>query len=303
MHTDSLSSRHTTSLHAGGTGRLANHTVSRIGYGAMQLERLADDHRAAVALLRRIIELGVTHIDTAQFYGDGVVNDMIRDALTPDDNVVVVTKVGADPSHNSEHPIRTAQRPDQLRSSVEDNLRSLGLDQIPVVNLRRFDVGPGLTVEGDQIVDIDDQIEVMTNLRDEGKIGAIGLSCVSLDSLQRALPVGIACVQNWYSLIARDHEDMLELCSAENVAWVPFFPLGSAFPQHAKVTDEPRVRAVADKLGTSPALVGLAWLLRHSPNTLLIPGSANLSHMETNLTAGDVPLTDSMMSALGAIPS
>ncbi len=221
------------------TASLATRTVFRIGYGALQLERLHDRRGEAVALLRRAVELGVDHVDTAEFYGFGFANDVIREALRPEDDVLVVTKVGADPDPGGRMPLRLAQRPEQLRASVEDNLRSLGVDRLAVVNLRRLDTGPGLRPEGDQVVDLDDQLAVMTALRDEGKIGAIGLSSVTLDVLRRALPAGIVCVQNAYSLVSRDDEDILELCAAEGIAWVPFFPLGGAFPGLPKATDEP----------------------------------------------------------------
>jgi len=287
----------------GGPGLLAGRIVSRIGYGAMQLERLRSDHRAAIALLRRAVELGVDHIDTAQFYGDGLVNGLLREALRPEDGVLVASKVGADPDPGGQIPLRLAQRPEQLRSSVEDNLRSLGADQVPLVNLRRADVGPGLRAQGDQAVDIDDQLAVMTALRDEGKIGAIGLSSVNLDGLRRGLPAGIACVQNAYSLLTRDDEDMLALCAAEGIAWVPYFPLGSAFPGMPKVTDASAVRAAAQSMRVSPAQIGLAWLLRHAPNVLLIPGTADIRHLEANLAAGSVTLDDPTLAALDAVPS
>lgn len=289
--------------HAGGTGRLAGRTVSRIGFGAMQLERLHSDRTAAVALLRRCVELGIDHIDTAQFYGHGFVNEVIREAVRPEDGVMVVSKVGAEPDPDGPLPLRLAQRPEQLRAGVEDNLATLGMEQIPLVNLRRTDTGPGLRAEGDQVVPLDDQLAVMTALRDEGKIGAIGLSSVSPDVLRSALPAGIACVQNAYSLLARDDEDMLRLCREEGVAWVPYFPLGSAFDGMPKVTDEPAVRSAARELGVTPAQVGLAWLLHHSPNVLLIPGTADPEHLEANVAAGAVALDEATLSALDAVPS
>ncbi|MEO3796607.1 aldo/keto reductase [Nonomuraea sp. B10E15] len=287
----------------GGSGRLAGHTVSRVGYGAMQLERLHGDRSAAVALLRRAVDLGIDHIDTAQFYGDGFVNGLIREAIRPEDGVVVVTKIGADPDPDGPLPLRTAQRPEELRASVEDNLRSLGLDQLPVVNLRRLDIGPGIRAEGDQVVDLDDQLAVLTAMRDEGKIGAIGLGSVTLDGLRRALPAGIACVQNAYSLVTRDDEDLVRLCAEEGIAWVPFFPLGGAFPQMPKVTDEPAVRDAAESIGCTPSQAGLAWLLRHAPNVLLIPGTANPVHLEANVAAGAITFDDATLAALDAVPS
>lgn len=285
----------------GGSAPLAGRAVSRIGYGAMQLERLHGDRTAAIALLRRAVDLGIGHVDTAQFYGNGLVNGLIREALRPEDDVLVVTKVGADPNPGGPAPMRLAQRPEELRASVEENLRSLGVDRLPVVNLRRADSGPGLRAQGDQAVDIDDQLAAMTAMRDEGKIGAIGLSSVTLDGLRRAIPAGIVCVQNAYSLVARDDEDMLALCVTEGIAWVPFFPLGSAFPGMPKVTDEPAVRAAAQALDCTPSQVGLAWLLQHAPNILLIPGTADIHHLEANVAA--VTLDDATIATLDAIPS
>ncbi len=287
----------------GGGGLLAGRTVSRIGYGAMQLERLEGDRGAAIALLRRAVELGVDHVDTAQFYGDGLVNGLLREALRPEDGVLVVSKVGADPDPDGPLPLRPAQRPEQLRASVEDNLRSLGLDQLPVVNLRRLDAGPGLRAERDQVVDIDDQLAVMTLMRDEGKIGGIGLSSVTPDGLRRAIPTGIVCVQNAYSLVTRGDEDMLGLCLAHGIAWVPYFPLGGAFPGVPKVTDEPAVRAAARSVGVTPSQVGLAWLLRHAPNVLLIAGTADAEHLEANLAAGAITLEGATLAASDAVES
>lgn len=286
----------------GGAFALGGRTVSRVGFGAMQLPRLGEDRASALAVLRRAVELGVDHIDTAQFYGNGYSNDLIREAIRPEDGVTVVSKVGATPDPGPV-PLRFAQKPEELRASVEDNLRSLGLDQIPLVNLRRPDSGPGLKVEGDQVVPLDDQLAVMTALRDEGKIGAIGLSSVSLDILRQALPAGIACVQNAYSLVSRGDEDLFDLCVAENIAWVPYFPLGSAFPGLPKVTDEPAVLAAAKSLGVSPAQVGLAWLLHHAPNVLLIPGTADAEHLAANVAAGSVELDAETLAALDAVPS
>jgi aryl-alcohol dehydrogenase-like predicted oxidoreductase len=277
--------------------------VYRVGYGTAQLPRLHDRRDEAVALLRRAVELGVDHVDTAEFYGFGFANSVIRETLGSADELLVVTKVGADPDPGGPRPLRTAQRPEQLRASVEDNLRSLGRDQLPVVNLRRMDTGPGMRPEGDQAVDLDDQLAVMTALRDEGKIGAIGLSSVDLDGLRRALPAGIACVQNAYSLVSRDDEDMLGLCAAEGIAWVPFFPLGGAFPGLPKVAEAPAVHAVAGSLGLAPAQVGLAWLLHHAPNVLLIPGTADAAHLEANMAAGEIAFDTATLAALDAVES
>ncbi|MFB4276815.1 MULTISPECIES: aldo/keto reductase [unclassified Nonomuraea] len=285
------------------TASFADRSVHRIGYGALQLERLHDRREEAVALLRRAVELGVDHVDTAEFYGFGFANDVIREALRPEDDVLVVTKVGADPDPGGRAPLRPAQRPEQLRASVEDNLRSLGVDRLAVVNLRRLDTGPGLRPEGDQVVDLDDQLAMMIALRDEGKIGAIGLSSVTLDGLRRALPAGIVCVQNAYSLVSRDDEELLRLCAAEGIAWVPFFPLGGAFPGLPKAGDEPAVHAVARALGVTPSQVGLAWLLHHAPNVLLIPGTADPAHLEANMAVSEIAFDAATLATLDAIES
>ena len=270
----------------GGTFTLAGRAVARIGFGAMQLP--AAEHDAAVAVLRRAVELGVNHVDTAAFYGPGTANALIREALAPfPDDLVIVSKVGATRTPGGLVP---AQRPDQLRAEVEQNLTTLDVERIDVVNLRRLDLGPGLTAEGDQVVDVEDQLAEMVALRDAGKIGAIGLSNATTDRLRTALPAGIVCVQNAYNLLDRRSEDQLDLCRAHGIAWVPFFPLGSAFPHLPKVTDRPEVQAAATPLGATPAQVGLAWLLGHAPNVLLIPGTGSVAHLEQNVAAGEVHL-------------
>jgi pyridoxine 4-dehydrogenase len=289
--------------HPGGTGSIGTDTVARVGYGAMQLfDTSADD---AAAVLRRAVELGVNHIDTASFYGPGEVNRRIRAALSPyPDDLVIVSKVGARYTGEEPVPLAAAQRPAELRAAVEDDLRQLGIERVPVVNLRRLDLGPGLAAEGDQIVDVDDQLAEMIALRDEGKIGAIGVSSVPLDVLRRALPAGIACVQNAYSLLDRSQEEMLEVCKpqgGEGIAWVPYFPLGSAFPGFPKVADNPVVVDIAGELGATPSQVGLAWLLAHAPNTLLIPGTRSITHLEENLGAGEVALTAEAIARLDAV--
>jgi pyridoxine 4-dehydrogenase len=289
--------------HPGGIGSLGTHAVARVGYGAMQLfEGSFDD---AVAVLRRAVELGVNHIDTASFYGPGEVNRRIHQALAPyPDDLVIVSKVGARFTGEQPVPLAAAQRPAELRAAVEDDLRQLGLDCVPVVNLRRLDLGPGLAAEGDQVVDVDDQLAEMIALRDEGKIGAIGISSVPLDVLQRALPAGVACVQNAYSLLDRSQEEMLDVLKAqgeEETAWVPYFPLGSAFPGFPKVADNEVVRAIADELDKTPAQVGLAWLLAHAPNTLLIAGTKSIAHLEENIGAGDIVLSADQVARLDAV--
>ncbi|MGA8547065.1 MAG: aldo/keto reductase [Mycobacterium sp.] len=285
----------------GGLGRIGTRTVARVGYGAMQLDDAvsADD---AAAVLRRAVELGVNHIDTASFYGPGEVNRRIRKALAPyPDDLVIVSKVGARYTGEEPMPLASAQKPAELRAAVEDDLRDLGLDCVPVVNLRRMDLGLGVTPEGDQIVDVDDQLAEMIALRDEGKIGAIGISSVPVDVVQRALPAGIVCVQNPHSLLDRTEEATLDLCAAEGIAWVPYFPLGSAFPGFPKVTDNDVVREIANELAATPAQVGLAWLLAHATNTLLIPGTRSIAHLEDNIGAAKLALSAEALARLDAV--
>ncbi|OBG25545.1 aldo/keto reductase [Mycobacterium sp. 852002-51057_SCH5723018] len=290
----------------GSIGAAGAPTVARMGYGAMQLFEATSAEDAA-AVLRRAVELGVNHIDTASFYGPGEVNRRIRAALAPyPEDLVIVSKVGARYTGEAPIPLAPAQRPDELRAAVEDDLRQLGLDCVPVVNLRRMDLGPGVQLEGDQVVDVDDQLAEMIALRDEGKIGAIGISSVPLDVVRRALPAGIVCVQNAYSLLDRSQEATLDLCKAQGgqgLAWVPYFPLGSAFPGSPKVADNAVVRAVAGEIGCTPAQVGLAWLLAHAPNTLLIPGTRSIAHLEENLGAAKVTLSADAIARLDAIGS
>lgn len=285
-----------------GISSLGAHDVARVGFGAMQLERLTDRPADALALLARAVDLGVDHIDTAQFYGDGFANDVIRRALAGRRGIVVATKVGADPDPGAKLPIKPAQRPEQIRASVEDNLRSLGLERLPVVNLRRLDIAPGLVAEGDQIVDIDDQLAVMVAMRDEGKIGAIGVSAADPENLRRAIPAGIVCVQNAYSLLSRQYEGMLDLCVEHGIAWVPFFPLGGAhFPGWPKVTDHPTVIEIAAEMAVTPSQLGLAWLLAHRRNILLIPGTTSVSHLQENIASAALSLGDDMRSALDVL--
>lgn len=281
----------------GGIGSIDGHRVARVGYGAMQLMETAPDN--ATAVLRRAVELGVNHIDTASFYGPGEVNRRIRAALSPyPDDLVIVSKVGARWTGEDPIPLAGAQKPAELRAAVEDDLSQLDLERVPVVNLRRMDLGPGV---GDQSVDLDDQLAEMIALRDEGKIGAIGMSSVPLEVLRRALPAGIVCVQNAYSLLDRSQEEMVDVCMAEDIAWVPYFPLGSSFPGFPKVADNVVVADIAAQLGATGAQVGLAWLLAHAPNTLLIPGTRSIAHLEENMGAADVTLGAEAIARLDAV--
>jgi pyridoxine 4-dehydrogenase len=279
----------------GGTAKLAGHTVARIGFGAMQLERTSADRDAAAAILRQAAQLGVNHIDTAHFYGPA--NALIHDALAPyPGELVLATKVGA--ARDADGRLVPAQRPEQLRDQVEANLATLGTEQVGVVNLRRLDAPPGLIAEGGQQVSLDDQLAELTALRDAGKIGAIGLSAVSAGQLRQAQPAGIVCVQNSYSVLDRTAEPVLQLCREHGIAWVPFFPLGSAFPNRPKAADDPTIAAVAADVGATPAQVALAWLLAHYDSTLLIPGTADPAHLAQNIAAGNLHLPAASITAL-----
>lgn len=290
----------------GGVAILAGRPVARIGFGAMQLQ--GRDRGTAISILRRAVESGVNHVDTAHFYGPGEVNALIRDALHPyPDDLVLVSKVGAAHAPETDVGLALAQRPEQLRAGVEENLAQLGVERLPVVNLRRTDAPPGVVAEGDQVVDVEDQLAELSALRDEGKIGGIGLSAVTAETLERALPVGVACVQNSHSVLNRSAEPVLEICREHGIPWVPFFPLGSAFPANspfpglAKVTENPVVIDVAAAIGAAPAQVGLAWELAHYENTLLIPGTADLGHLDENIAAGGVHLTPELQSELDSV--
>ena len=301
-----MSSNDTAVREPGGAGRLGAHRVARIGFGAMQLTeahgRPPISRETAVAILRTAVEQGVNHIDTADFYGTAALNsnDLIRAALHPyPENLAIATKVGA--VRDQSGTLVPAQRPQELRASVEANLARLGAERVALVNLRRVDGRPGIVAEGDQIVDIESQLAELAALRDEGKIDAIGLSSVTAEQLRQALPVGIACVQNLHSLVDRTSEPVLDVCREHDVAWVPFFPLGSAFPGLPKVTDQPAVQAAAAALGATPAQIGLAWLLAHYEGTLLIPGTANPDHLAENIAAGDVRLDPETLKELDQI--
>ena len=280
---------------------LAGMPVARIGFGVMQLERSSLDKDAALAILRQAADAGVNHLDTAQFYG--ACNELIREALAPyDAGLVLVSKVGAARDPGAKPPLVPAQRPAELRAQVEANLASLGTDRLGVVNLRRLDAQPGIIAEGEQRVDLDDQLAELSALRDEGKIGGIGLSNVSAAQLRQALPTGIACVQNSYSVLDRTAEPVLDLCREHGIAWVPFFPLGSAgFRNLPRVTDNPTVCAVAAELGVTPAQVGLAWQLAHYERTLLIPGTASPAHLAENIAVGEIKLPGESLADLDAL--
>ncbi len=243
----------------------------------------------ALTILRRAVDAGVTHIDTAQFYGPDVANELIHAALHPyPAELVLVSKVGAARSDTGEW--LSAQRPEELRAGVEANLASLDLAQIPIVNLRRHP-------ESD--VPFAEQIGLMIALREEGLISNIGLSNVTLEQYVAARQLTeVACVQNAFNLADRSDQALFDACRSDAVPYVPFFPLGSAFHPENPVLSIPAVRESASRLDATPAQVALAWLLHQAPTVLLIPGTSSLDHLEENLAADDLVLDQSALEAL-----
>jgi len=267
---------------------LAGRPVHRLGFGAMQLPGPGvfgppTDRSIALAVLRQAVESGVDHIDTAQFYGPDVANELIHEALHPyPKELVLVSKVGA--ARDERGGWIPAQRPEELREGVESNLASLELDQVPVVNLRRLPETDVPFVE---------QLDTMNALRDEGLIGAVGLSNLAIDDYQTARShTEVACVQNAYNLTGRTEQALFDACRADGVPFVPFFPLGSAFFPENPVLRSPAAQDTASLLGVTPAQVALAWLLAQAPTVLLIPGTSSLLHLEENLAARELVLDE-----------
>jgi pyridoxine 4-dehydrogenase len=281
------------------TAKLGNHDVGRIGFGAMQLAGPGvfgppRDRDGAIAVLRRAVELGVDHIDTSQYYGPEVVNGLIRDALHPyPDGLRLVTKVGA--RRDDQGAWLPALRPDELRAGVEDNLRAFDVDRLTLVNLRLLDQEPGT---GD-VPPLAEMLGALDDLRREGKLELIGLSNATRAHLEEALElVPIAGVQNQYSVLDRANEDVLEACRERGLAFVPFFPLGSAFTGGPrKLAEDPAIAHVSAKHGATPTQVALAWLLHRDKRILLIPGTSSVAHLEENLAAADVALDAEDMTA------
>ncbi len=250
-------------------------------------------------MLRRAVGLGANHIDTAQFYGPGVANELIYEALHPyPDDLAIVSKVGARREPGGTR-IVAAQTPAELRADVEQNLQTLQLEQLTAVNLRRMDERPGEHTA----VPIEDQLAELVALREEGKIAGVGVSSVSAEQVAIAIELAsIVCVQNAFSLVDQRDADVLDQCTATGVAYVPYFPLGSAFPHLPKVADQPAVQSVAARLGVSTSRVGLAWLLARADNVLLIPGTSSIAHLEDNLAADDLDLTPQDIAELASSP-
>jgi len=277
-------------------GRLS---VARIGFGAIQLPGPGAfgpprDRDAALAVLRRAVELGVNHIDTAQFYGPNVSNELIREALHPyPASLALVSKVGA--RRDDDGGWVPLAGPADFRSDIEANLRTLGVDQLAVVNLRLMD-----SDRPDER--FDELLSVMIAARDEGLIGGIGLSNVTREHLLRAVQhTEIACVQNAFNPVDRSAAPVLDECTARGIAFVPFFSLRSPFAAPDQVLGHPVVRRAATRLGCSPAQVALAWALGVAPNVLLIPGTSSVRHLEENLAVADIELDGETCEQLNAI--
>lgn len=270
--------------------------VRPIGYGAMRLTGPGvfgppADHDDAVLLLREAVDAGVDHIDTAEYYGPHVVNELIRTALHPyPEGLVLVSKVGA--GRDERGGIHRYDEPAELRRGIEENLRTLGVDSLPVVNLRLMRGAPPDAL-------FDDQLAAMTHACDDGLIQAIGISNVTPAHLRRALELtDIACVQNSYHLADRSSQPVLEECTRRGIAFVPFSPLGSGPRGTGSALGTPGVRMVAARLGCSPAQLALAWALNTAPNILVIPGTASRRHLRENLASTGVELDDQAMRAL-----
>ena len=288
------------------TFSLAGHDVHRVGFGAMQLPGPGvmgppRDHDEAIAVLRRAVELGVNHIDTAQFYGPDVSNQLIREALHPyADDLALVSKVGA--VRDAQGGWIPAQQPKDLRAAVEENLRTLGVERLAAVNLRLMPADEHPTIPDDQRAPLEAQLEEMVALREEGKIAGVGISTADREQVEKAIEIAdVVCVQNPFSLVDQHDRDVLNLCHEHGIAYVPYFPLGSAFPGMPKVTDNDTVKTVAERVGASPAQVGLAWLLAHRDNVLLIPGTSSVAHLEDNLRVAKLSLSEEDIAELDAI--
>lgn len=279
------------------TSFLGDKPVNRIGFGAMQLAGPGvfgppRDPDAARAVLRRAIGLGVDHIDTAQYYGPDVVNDLIRETLHPyPEDLKLVTKVGG--RRDDQGAWLPAQRPAELRTGVEDNLRSLQVDRMDLVNLRLMNAG----ASGDLLAE---QLGTLEDLRSEGKLDLIGISEAGHNAVRSALElVDIAQVQNAFSVINRSGEDVLELCAERAIAFVPYFPLGSAFgggPR--KLARDQVIAGIAERHGATVTQIALAWLLARYERTLLIPGTSSVEHLEENMAAADIQLDEQDLAEL-----
>ncbi|WP_175711550.1 aldo/keto reductase family oxidoreductase [Burkholderia ambifaria] len=279
-----------------GTFSLAGRRVHRLGYGAMQLAGPGvfgppKDRDAALAVLREAVEAGVDHIDTSDFYGPHVTNQLIREALHPyRDDLLIVTKIGA--TRGDDGSWLPAFSADALTAGVHDNLRNLGLDVLDVVNLRiMFDVhGPA---EGS----IEAPLSALAELQRQGLVRHIGLSNVTAAQIAEGRRIcDIACVQNHYNLAHRDDDELIDALGRDGIAYVPYFPLGGFNPLQSSTLD-----AVAARLGATRMQTALAWLLRRAPNILLIPGTSSVAHLRENLDAGALVLPDDAVRELDGV--
>jgi len=282
----------------GGTLTVAEDlTVTRMGYGAMQLAGPhvfgpPADRDAAVAVLRSAIQLGITHIDTSDYYGPHVTNQIIKEALHPyPDSLHIVTKVGALRDAQGGWP--QARAPEQLRQAVYDNLHNLGLDVLDVVNLR---VGAFDSPTAESIAE---PFTVLAQLQQEGLIKHLGISTVSAAQVAEAQSIApIVCVQNFYNLAHRDDDDLIDSLAAQGIAYVPYFPLGGFSPLQSDTLE-----SVATRLSSTPTAVALAWLLQRSPNILLIPGTSSVAHLRENINGAALTLSENELTELTSIAS
>lgn len=282
----------------GGTFTLAEGlTVTRMGYGAMQLAGPGvfgppKDRDAAIAVLREAIELGITHIDTSDFYGPHITNQIIKEALHPyPDSLHIVTKVGA--RRDAEGGWPHARSPEELRRGVHENLENLSLDAMDVVNLR---VG-GL--ESPEPGSIAEPFTALAQLQQEGLIRHLGISTVSAEQVAEAQSIApVVCVQNLYNIAHREDDDLIESLAAQGIAYVPYFPLGGFSPLQSDALD-----SVATGLDATPMAVALAWLLQRSPNILLIPGTSSVAHLRDNVAGAGLTLSEDVLTELNAIAS
>ncbi|HEX8994607.1 MAG TPA: aldo/keto reductase family oxidoreductase [Ktedonobacterales bacterium] len=280
----------------GGTFTMAEGlTVTRMGYGAMQLAGPhvfgpPADRGAAVAVLREAVELGITHIDTADFYGPYVTNEIINEALYPyPEGLHIVTKVGA--LRDAEGGWPHARSPEQLRQAVYDNLSHLGLDALDVVNLRVGDIDKPAAGS------IAEPFAALAQMRQEGLIKHLGLSTVSAEQIAEAQSIApVVCVQNFYNIAHRDDDALIDALAAQGIAYVPYFPLGGFSPLQSE-----SLNAVAARLGATPMGVALAWLLQRSPNILLIPGTSSVAHLRENISGAALTLPDDALAELNSI--
>jgi len=280
----------------GGTFTMAEDlTVTRVGYGAMQLAGPGvfgppKDRDAAVTVLREAVELGITHIDTADFYGPRLTNQIIKDALYPyPDELRIVTKVGAKRDAQGGWP--HARSPQELRQAVHDNLKNLGLDALDVVNLR---VG-GL--DSPEPGSIAEPFTALVQLQQEGLIRYLGLSTVNAEQIAEAQSIApVVCVQNYYNIVNRADDGLIDSLAAQGIAYVPYFPLGGFNPLQSSTLE-----SVATRLGTTPMAVALAWLLQRSPNILLIPGTSSVSHLRENITGAALTIPEDELTELNSV--